>query len=719
MKRLLKTLLLAVAGIVLLVVLSAAALLLFFDPNDFRDEIAAKVEASTGRELVIEGDLDVSLFPWLAVEVGRSRLSNAEGFGASPFLAFESARLSVRLMPLILRREIAVGTAELNSPRVNLAVNAAGVSNWDDLATPDPAETEAASEQGSGPAGLDIASVVMTDATISYTDQASGSSYILSDASLRTGRIALGEAFDVDSEFGFVLQPDNIRGTLAFRARTRIADDFASVELQDLLLGGEVEGITKDRASLRIASERVAADLTGSRIEPATFEIGLLDMSVNADVEAFSWSPDVTASARLVVQAFAPRELAPQFDIELPETADPTALGSLAFSGQLQLDAANVALRQLDMALDDTQLRGEFSMPLSGNEPMRFDFDVDQLNADRYMAPADDAAAAGDGASEDVEIPFELIRGLNARGALRIASATFADMQFTDITLGLTAGDDKLRLNPLSAALFDGTYSGDVRIDASGNTPTLSVDERIEGVSLTPLAGAMFDRDNITGTINGNFVLNARGNRLSAMRESLGGTMSFELADGAWQGVDLWHQLRSARAIYRRETPPEARTPARTEFSSVLASGTVTDGVFTNNDLLAEMPFLQVTGAGIVNLIAGTVDYALQARVLERPEFIRGASEEELAEFTEALIPVRVRGPLTEPSVRPDIEAMFRKEVEDALKKKGDELRNRLLDRLAPPQPEGAPEETPDGETTEELTPEQLLQQRLKNLLGN
>jgi AsmA protein len=227
----------------------------------------------------------------------------------------------------------------------------------------------------------------------------------------------------------------------------------------------------------------------------------------------------------------------------------------------------------------------------------------------------------------------------------------------------------------------------------------------------------------VSGTINGSFGLNASGKTLSSMREKLNGKMSFELLDGAWEGTDLWYQLRRARALYKQQPAPEARSPARTEFSTVKATGTVTDGVFANDDLLAELPFLRLTGKGTVNLVAGDVDYAMQARVLERPEFVRGATDEELAEFTEALIPVRIRGPLTDPSVRPDIEAMFRKEVEDSLKKKGDELKKRLLDNLLKDQKtSGAAAEVPEEEAApgdEKKDAEDEIKARLKKLLGN
>ncbi|MCH8337122.1 MAG: AsmA family protein, partial [Proteobacteria bacterium] len=77
MNRLLKTLLIIVAGIVGIVIFASLALTLFFDPNDYRDDISAGVKEVTGRDLTIEGDLSLSLFPWLAIEVGRTELGNA------------------------------------------------------------------------------------------------------------------------------------------------------------------------------------------------------------------------------------------------------------------------------------------------------------------------------------------------------------------------------------------------------------------------------------------------------------------------------------------------------------------------------------------------------------------------------------------------------------------------------------------------------------------
>ncbi|MCP4303146.1 MAG: hypothetical protein GY783_21395, partial [Gammaproteobacteria bacterium] len=159
--------------------------------------------------------------------------------------------------------------------------------------------------------------------------------------------------------------------------------------------------------------------------------------------------------------------------------------------------------------------------------------------------------------------------------------------------------------------------------------------------------------------------------------------------------------------------------PARTKFSSVKATGVVTDGVMQNDDLSAELPFMQLSGRGKVDLAAATVNYDLTARVLERPESLQGVTEEELDDFTEAVIPLKITGPLSSPSVKPNVEKLLRDRVEDEIK---DRLFDKLLggDKKEPPAEDEPQEEPPaEGEPEEEPKEEDIedqLKDKLKDL---
>ena len=88
MGKLLRVIVFVLGGLLLLVVAAAIILPLVVDPNDFKDEISQAVESKTGRVLAIEGDIGLSVFPWLGLEIGPTSLSNAPGFSAAPFAGY-------------------------------------------------------------------------------------------------------------------------------------------------------------------------------------------------------------------------------------------------------------------------------------------------------------------------------------------------------------------------------------------------------------------------------------------------------------------------------------------------------------------------------------------------------------------------------------------------------------------------------------------------------
>jgi AsmA protein len=716
MARLVKILLLLVAGVVGLGIVASVALFIFFDPNDFRQEISDGVKEATGRDLVIEGDLSLSIFPWLAIEVGRTELGNADGFSDKPFLSFESARLSVRMLPLILQQETTVGTAMLDGLIVNLEVATDGSTNWDDFTDVESSSDAGQVETYGEPTEVDFASIRVSDANVSYADAQTGSTYSMTNLSFGTGEIASDEPIDIDAEFDFSVAPGEIGGHLEIRSTITMAEDATQISVEGLNVSGILRGITEESTEFNFDSRAIQINTTEQRITLGEMDISVLDLSMSADIEPFSYAGAIQPKAELRVAEFSLKELMRALDIDPPVTADPNALSRVSFNAKAALGESELSLDEMTLELDDSTMVGSMSLPMSESGTLRFDLNVDAINLDGYMAPTEEGIAVADAEDGgDIEIPVDMIRALNASGSFKIDRALLSGMEFTNVQLGLNSANGRLRLFPLSAELYDGTYNGDVQIDAANDIPSISVNEKLSGVNLASLAKSMFDQDNISGMINGSFVLSGRGRNLADIRQDLDGNMAFELVDGAWEGTDVWHELRAARAMFRQEPAPEPRLPARTEFSTVRASGVVTDGIFENNDLLAELPFLQLTGSGIVDLPAAQINYSVQARVLERPEFASTVSAEELADFTAASIPLKITGPLSAPNIQPDIEALLRQQVDKAIEDKKEEMKNRLFERLLKGDADPADEEATDEEESFE---EQLKKKLLKDLIG-
>ena len=716
MGRLLKIILLFVAGIVGIIVIAAVSLTLFFDPNDFRERISTGVKDATGRDLVITGDISLSLFPWLAVEIGQTELGNAEGFGSDQFLSFDQASLSVRIVPLIVSQQIEVGTASLDGLVVNLEVASNGANNWDDLA--DGGGTESAEDaQDSGEATkFGVANIRVSNANVTYTDAAAGAAYSISNLSLETGRIAANTPIDLQAEFDFDSTPGDLGGHLAIRATTTMSDGAKQISMEGLNVAGSLRGVVEQATEFNFDSRAMQIDTEAQSINPGELDLTVLGVSMAANVAPFSYAGTPQPVAELRVAEFSLKELMQALDIEPPATADEDAMTSVSFSARATVGENDIALSGMTLDFDDSTMTGAMSLPMTQSGALKFDLGVDSIVLDGYMAPVDESAVAADEVAGDVEIPADLIRTLNVNGNFRIQQAYLSGMEFSNLELGVNGAGGKLRLHPIKAEFYDGSYSGDVQVDASDDVPSVSANESISDVNVGAMMKAMYDVDNITGTVNGKFALQGKGRSLSVIRQDLDGTMSIELADGALEGTDVWYSLRAARAMFRQEPAPKPTLPARTEFTSVTATGFVTDGVFTNNDFLAELPFLQLNGKGLVDLNTSEVDYSLEVRVLDRPEFMAGATAEELADFTETVVPLKITGPLSSPSVRPDIEGIFRGRVEEAIEEQKEELKNKLLDRLlgtGKPPEEGDPDAE---EVTEEDPEEQLKKDLLKKI---
>ncbi len=666
-----------IAGIIAVFVVAAIALTLFFDPNDFREDIASAVKESTGRELVIEGDIELKIFPWLAIDIGRTTLGNAPGFGDEPFAEIERASLSVRLLPLLLRQEATIGSAAVDGLRLNLQVNRNDVRNWSDFleASEAPAETETTAGEGTA---IEVSGVEISNATIIYAHEPKGDRYELTDVNLSLGRVSDdGSPVPASGGLKFDVQPAGYVGELSLDTVISFDRDAGTVTLGESSLQAMVEGLAEIPAKFEFETRGIDVSTIEQTATVQPVSLSLLGIEIDAEVEPFSYADTIQPVATIEVAPFSPRSLMTAFGSTPPETADPSALSSVSMAAKAYVGDDNMRLTGLTITVDDTTFTGKMTVPFASNGRFFLDLTGDALDLNRYMAPAGEEEAAATGDAAPIEIPAELIKPLNARGDFKISTVTLGAMQLDNVTVRLTTGNGKMRIHPVSADLFDGKYEGDVRLDVSGSTPVLSMNERIEGVDLAKLAKAMFEKDNITGSIRGDFKLTGRGNDMGEVQRTLNGNMSFELKDGVYEGTDVWYELRRARASLKQETPPEPVLPARTKFSAVTATSTVTDGIMRNDDFVADLPFMQLTGAGTVNLPEGTVDYRMKARIFRKPEALEAATPEEIEDFTKTVIPVRITGPVASPKVAPDVEELLRQRVEEEIK---DALEDKLKD---------------------------------------
>jgi AsmA protein len=665
--------LLGLAGLFVLAMLLVAWLV---DPNDYKDEVAAAVKQETGRDLELEGDLHLSVFPWLALELGPARLGNPQGFGPGPFVAVQKADVGVKLFPL-LRGALEVRRLELEGLQLNLVKNAQGRTNWEDLTEPKPDAAAEPAETGGGTLP-DIAGLSIKDSALDYRDLSTSAHWRLRDLNVDTGRLHEGDPFDVD--MAFVLDQGEKSAATALKLKSEVTLDtkaerytFRDLDLDATMKAAE-EGQKDRRVTFKVPA--LETDLSQQTLAAPQFVLQVAGAELSGTLSGTQIVDAPAFTGSLALKPVSPRDLMRELEAEVPKTTDPRALSTLAFESKLKATEKSVDLEDLKLTLDDSKLTGRLGVEDFDTKAIRFDLTVDQIDVDRYLEPEEKEEKT---AEEPVELPVKDLEALNARGTLAIGALKLAGIKMSAVKVSLDAKDGLTRINPAQAKLYGGAYRGNVVIDSRSDVPKWSMEEKVSGVDVAGLFGDLFDIKRLTGKATANAVVAARGSSNEAMMRSLDGRVDFEVANGAIEGKDLWYELRRARAAWKREAAPAQADTGRTTFKSLKGTANITDGVLNNQDFAMEMDYLKVNGSGTLDLVSQKLDYKLQTNLYQIPPEDAGP---EMKDLKAAEIPVRVSGTLADMKIRPDFDALVKAETKQKVDEKTKELTDKLKDKL-------------------------------------
>jgi len=747
MKKAVKTSVWIVGGLLALLAAAALFIVLTFDPNKYKAEIAAAVSQATGRELTISGDIRLTLFPWLGVELGAMELSNAPGFGSEPFVSITSAAVKVKLLPL-LRKEVQAEAVTLTGLRLHLRRDAAGRNNWADLvaaskgeATPEPGVSSAAPVL----AGFTLGGINLRDATLVFDDRAKPAHYELRKLNLHTGAVNLRDPVKLDLDFDFESAAPAVGGHLQLTTTALYGGAGQTLALDDLALAGQLQGTAVPGGAATVKSTSAALldlaeqqyKLRGLKLDlalrSATLSGKQIAMSLAADVEAdlkngrLAVTPltlavlglnatgnlhghDLLTTARydgtLDIAGSDLRGTLKQLAIT-PVTADAQVLQALRGRVQFSYSGNTAALDDIELKLDQTTLKGSASVRDFAKPAVRFQLALDSIDADRYLPPpapkatpvaAPPSAAAAAGAAA---LPLATLRKLDVDGKLRIGALKVAKLKLSDIDMALSARDGVIRLYPFNARLYNGRYRGDLRLDARGDTLRIAMDDRLGDIAVGPLSRDVLAKDLVSGTGNVTLQLSGRGADSAALRRTLNGKLTFSFVNGEVKGVNLVEMIQKDYLKYIQGLGIDSGRLDQTVFSKFAASATVTDGDIKTDDLALASAQLNVKGRGSVNLASEQL--ALRLDAVPTGQFAR-----QLGDFKEVVVPIQVGGTLAAPTYSVDLDQALKQMAKSRLDVEKKKLQDKLQQQLDQ-------EKQKTGQTLQEQ--QKKLQDKLQNKL--
>jgi len=689
MSRILKITSLGVAALLGLLLLLAAAIMLLVDPNDYRDDITAVVRDATGRELNIEGDLSLSLFPWLGLSLGETRLSNVVGEDTkNNFARVKSVDINVKLLPLLQQR-IEMKTLYLRGLRMNLQRSADGRNNWEDLLaapgddTRRPAKNLAKEPANSPVLALTIGGINIEDAQIIWDDQQTGQRIEANRLFLHTGPVAPGAPIDIElrTRLGMsepALQtPIELKGQLTLDLRTqryRLTRLDMSLNLHNKLLPVSPMGVR--------LTGNIDVDIAQQQVQLTGLQLQTLGLTVSVELEIRKILSTPRAEGKLSIADFSPRKLATALGVELPASTDSTVLSKAALSLDFIGSTDAVDVNRLDVALDDSRLTGNLSIENFSRPAVRFDVKLDDIDIDRYLPPAAAPLPSGPAdatiAVTSTKLPLDRLRGLDVKGELRAGKFKLANARLTDIVLGITARNGNIQLSPLQAELYQGQYRGHVVLDVRRDTPKISADEKISAVQVGPLLRDVLGDDKVSGAINLAAKITTMGITPEIMTKNLNGTANFNFRDGAIKGVNLGQVIREAYAKIKKKPAPE-KTANQTDFAQMSGSVRIRNGIVHNKDFQLKSPMLRVAGKGRVDLPKQRIDYLLNTSIVETDQ---GQGGKDVSELKSLTIPVKVTGTFAEPKFKPDLAPVLKARAKAELKRQKSKLKKKARKKL-------------------------------------
>ena len=629
-----KKLLIGLAVVVVLLV--AAGVVISLIPLDsYKGEIQARVKEATGRDLRIDGDISLSLFPPVAVSVEDVGFANAPGASTPEMATIDRLDVALQVLPL-LSGEVAIDRFILEQPVINLEVDEQGQPNWQ-LQTAEAAPAPSGETGGGDSAGggaavseLRLGDVRLVNGTLNYVNRQSGQEVTVSDVNMELSLPSLSEPFAADGSAVWNGEQVNLE---------------LSAANPRALMGGETTDV-----AMKVDSAPVTFSFDGAARNAEQLGLqGALSLDVPSIRELAAWTGN---------------------PLEFPGEG----LGPFNVAGQLEMTGAKVALTEAKLKLDEIAGDGQFSVDATGAKPMiKAELTVDQLNVNPYLPPEQEAAAgdqggaaggssggaAGDAGGEwsDEPIDVSALGALNADLAFNAGGIQYKDVKIGQSRLTVVLQDSKLTADLAEMQLYEGSGAGTLVLDGSSGQPAIAADFDLANFQAGPFLNDLAKFDRILGTAESKLSVKATGASQRDLVSNLNGNGSMVFRDGAIKGINIAAVVRNISTAALEQSFDDAQ---KTDFAELSGTFTIDKGIVKNDDLAMVAPLVRMTGAGTVPLPQRTVDYIVKPKLVASVEGQGGTSD--AAGIT---VPIKVTGPWHDVSYKPDLEGLLKDQVKD------------------------------------------------------
>jgi AsmA protein len=552
-----------IAALLGLAVLGLIATSWFLNRDALRRAVEAQIRAVTGLELVVNGPIDISVFP--ASYVSFHDVGLKGGGTTDPALQVDVLTANLRLLPLLLRR-FEIADVMMLRPHIHVIRNGNSDSNWTPFV-----DTIVRAMKPGAENQVSFSEIRIQDGELDYEDAASHVSEKLGDIDLSLAWPSISRSFAATGQFDW--RGERVDGSIS-------ASDFVA------MLSGDRSGLKARLASapLKLAFDGTVANRTSMMMEgTATID-----------------SPSLRNALRWMGQA--------------PPGAG--GFGRFALKARANVVGGSVALTNVNVELDGNVAEGVMTFANNGRQTLQATLAAGALDFTPYISTFRLlASGARDWNRQLFDLNSLSTTDLDMR--LSAARVTVGPSKLGRTAFGANLRGGALALSVGEAQMYGGIAKGSFSVARSDAVADVRAQFEFTDVDLQACASELFGISKLSGRGNLNVSLVASGSSPFGLAQSLDGTATLVGHDGAIGGFNVEQLLKR---LERRPLSGGGNfRSGSTPYDNLSVSVRFNDGTATAEDIRVEGPGTRLTLTGTASVPSREYDLKGVASLTSAP----------------------------------------------------------------------------------------------------
>ena len=667
-------------ALALLFIIAIIGFAVIFNPNDYKDEISKITKEQTGRELVIKGDISLSLFPWIGLDLGAIEMSNAKGFDNKPFAKMEHLQVRAKLWPLFKQR-LEADTLVIEGLQLNLAKNKSGISNWDDLTKPSSKtkvnttkKTDkpiSKSDSNNALAVFALNGIEIKQAQLNFYDQKTNNKTSVKNVTLKLGKLSQGTK--IPFNLSFHLQEKTMDAKVNLRTDILFSSNFKQFSFYDTKITSNLHpSELKQHFTPQIQSKLMQLDLEKQSFTTKKIDLIQGELKLQTKVTASQLFSNPVFDGVINLHPFNPRVVMAEFKLPAPDMADTKALTLMQAQLNIKGSTKNIDLSDINITLDQTKISGGAKIKSAPHMPS-INLMVDNINIDRYLpAPSKNETKNTKNTPEVALIPVALLAAFNLDSQLKIRKIQIKKTHWDEIQLISHSKNGHIKISPLNFKGYGSTIKTNITIDVIKNSALLSGNLDVKDIMAGKLFNDFTEKDKLKGKTSAVISFNTSGTKVSQLKQNLNGKLKLNLKNGTFKGFDLEHQQRVLSAKLKGKTPPATPKPEETKIANLDATAVIKKGILTNKDLHASTPFSRIIGKGTIDIPKEKLNYVASVKFTSSTKIKVNKPYEKMNVIPLDII---ITGTFDDPRIKPDFNKAVNQLIDNELKKQQQKLK--------------------------------------------